>query len=198
METNLRKPVEQSCRNKPKKTGTTLGSLNNSDVIDRIAKLYQNHSNVLTIKNKFGSELNSFNLKQMKISECKKVFREIGIRKAVGVDTIALKLIKTGAEVTAELLTQAIHCCLRLCTFPDNPKIASVVPVDKEKPDKYNVLNYRPVSILNTFSKIYEKVIKNQLVPYFDKYLTPFISAYRKNYNTQQIFTRLLEEWREK
>ena len=42
-------------------------------------------------------------------------------------------------------------------------------PVNKEKPDKYDVLNYRPVSILNAFSKIYEKVIKNQIMSYFDK-----------------------------
>ena len=63
---------------------------------------------------------------------------------------------------------------------PDNAKIASVVPVDKGNPDEYDVLNYKPVSILNTFSKIYEKVIKSQLVSYFDKYLSAFISAYRK------------------
>ena len=78
--------------------------------------------------------------------------------------------------------------------FPDNAKTASVVPVDKGKPDKYDVLNYRPVSILDTFSKIYENVIKNQLVSYFDKYLSSFISAYRKNYSTQQALIRLLEE----
>ena len=93
---------------------------------------------------------------------------------------------------------QAINYCLRQGIFPGNAKIASVVPFDKGKPDKYGVLNYRPVSILNTFSKIYEKVIKNQLVSYFDKYLSPFISAYRKNYSTQQVLIRLLEEWREK
>ena len=33
---------------------------------------------------------------------------------------------------------------------------------------------------------------------YFNKYLSPFISAYRKNYSTQQVLIRLLEEWREK
>ena len=33
---------------------------------------------------------------------------------------------------------------------------------------------------------------------HFDKYLYPFISAYRKNFSTQQVFIRLLEEWREK
>ena len=52
--------------------------------------------------------------------------------------------------------------------------------------------------MLNTFSKIYEKVIKNQLVSYFDRYLSPFTSTYRKNYSAQQLLIHLLEKWREK
>ena len=46
--------VEKSCGNKPNKIGTTLVSLNDSDVIDRIIS---KPSSVLKIKNKFGSEL---------------------------------------------------------------------------------------------------------------------------------------------
>ena len=176
--------AEKSCGNKPNKIGTTLGSLNDSDVIDRIIKSYQNHPSVLKIKNKFGSDLNSFDFQQI-TSEVKKLLKEIDIKKAVGVDTIPPKLIKIGADIIVVLLTQAINCCLRQGSFPGNAKIASVVPVDKGKPDKYGVLKYRPVSILNNFSKIYEKVIKNQLVSYFDKYLSPFVSAYRKNDSTQ-------------
>ena len=123
---------------------------------------------------------------------------ERDVKKAVGVDTIPPKMIKTGADIIAEPLTQAINCCLRQGIFPDNGKIASVVPLNKGKPDKYDFLNYRPVSILNTFPKVYKKVIKNQLVSYFNKSLSPFISAYRKSYSTQQVLIRLLEEWREK
>ena len=108
-------------------------------------------------------------------------------------------MIKIGADIIAQPLTQAINCCLRQDIFPDNAKIvASVVPPNKGKPDKYDVLNYRPISILNAFSKIYEKVIKSKLVSYFDKYFSPFILAYRKSYSTQQVFICLLEEWIEK
>ena len=149
---------------------------------------------MLKIKNKFGSDLNSFDFQQITTSEVKKLLKEIEIKKAVGIDTIPPKLIKIGADIIAESLTQAINCCLRQCIFPDNAKIASVVPVDKGKSDKYDVLNYRHARILNTFSKIYVKEIKNQLMPYFDKHLPPFISAYRKNYSTQQVLIRLLEE----
>ena len=173
-------------------------SLSDSDVIGRIIKSYQNHPSVLKIKNKFGSDLNSFDFQQIKAPEVKKLLKEIDIKKAVGVDTIPPKLIKIGADIIAEPLTLATHCCLRQGIFPENAKVASVFPLDKGKPDKYDVLNYRPVSILSTFSKIYEKVIKNQLASYLDKYFSPLISAYRKSYSTQQVLIRLLEEWKEK
>ena len=87
---------------------------------------------------------------------------------------------------------------MRQGIFPDNAKIASVVPVDKGKPNKYDVLNYIPLSILDTLSKRFEKVIKNELVSYFDKYLPLFISAYRRSCSAQQVLVRFLEEWREK
>ena len=176
--------------------GTILGSLNDSDVIDRIIRSYQNHPSVLKIKNNFGSDLNSFDFQQIKAREVKKLLNEIDIKQAVGIYTIPPKLIKIGEDIIAEPLTQQFT--LRQGIFLDNAKIASVVPVDKVKPDKYDVLNYSPVSILNAFSKIYEKVIKNHLMSYFDKYFSPFISAYRKSYSTQQVLIRLLEEWRER
>ena len=171
---------------------------NPSDVIGRIIKSYQNYTSVLKIKNKFGSDLNSFDFQQIATSKVKKLLKEIEIKKAAAVDTIPTKLINIGVDIIAERLMQAINYCLRQGIFPANAKIASVVPVDKAKPDKYDILNYRPVSILNTFSKIYEKEIKNQLVSFFDKYLSFFISAYKKNYSTQQVLILLFEEWREK
>ena len=61
--------VKKSCGNKPNKIGTTLGYLNDSDVIDRIINSYQNHPSVLKIKNKFYSDLNSFIFQQMKAPE---------------------------------------------------------------------------------------------------------------------------------
>ena len=138
-----------------------------------------------------------FDFQQIKALEIKKLLKEIDVEKAVGVDTIPPKLIKIGEDIIAEPLTQTINCCLRQGIFPDNARIGSVVPLDKGKPDKYDVLNYRPVRILNAVSKIYKKVIKNQLVSFFLLVFLSFISAYRKSYSTQQVFICLLEEPRE-
>ncbi|RVE44642.1 hypothetical protein evm_010728 [Chilo suppressalis] len=47
---------------------------------------------------------------------------------------------------------------LNTSIFPDALKETNIVPIFK-KGDKYDIINYRPVSILNTFSKIFEKII---------------------------------------
>ena len=50
------------------------------------------------------------------------------------------------------------------------------------------------MSILNTFSKIYERVIKNQLLHAMENVFSPQISAYRKSYNSQHVLIRLIDE----
>ena len=54
-------------------------------------------------------------------------------------------------------------------------------------------LNFRPIGILNCFSKVYENILKTQLVEKMNNLFSPFISAYRESYNT---LVRLIEEWR--
>ena len=80
-------------------------------------------------------------------------------------------------------------------TFPDWAKVATVVPIDK-KTDDISMSNFRPVSLLNCFSKIYENYINNYIVNSMSNYISPYVSAYRKGYNSQHVLIRLLEEWR--
>ena len=51
-------------------------------------------------------------------------------------------------------------------TFPDIMKYAELNPICK-KSDKLSKVNYRPVSILTTISKLYESVLNKQLLDYF-------------------------------
>ena len=68
-------------------------------------------------------------------------------------------------------------------------KNAAVCPFDKGQTTVRAVeRTYRPVSILNTFSKIFEKILKEQLSPFLDKTLSIFNAAYRAAYSTQHVF----------
>ena len=100
------------------------------------------------------------------------------------------------SNFSAPILTTAINFSVKSSVFPENAKVATVVPLGKGKPDKNDISNFRPVSLLNTCSKFYERLTKDQLVLSMETYFLPMVSAYRKNYSTQRVITRLVEEWR--
>ena len=108
------------------------------------------------------------------------------------------KLVKLAVDFIAPILTKAINTSIEVNIFPENAKTATVIPLDKGKLDKNDISNFRPVSVLNVFSKIYELVIQEQLTKQVDQFLSPYISAYRKNYSTQHVLIRLVENWKEK
>ena len=63
--------------------------------------------------------------------------------------------------------------------FPINLKLADASPIFRNK-DKTFVENYRPVSVLTTVSKIFERIMHKQISDYIGKLLSPFLCGYRK------------------
>ena len=59
-----------------------------------------------------------------------------------------------------------------------------------------NKINYRPVSVLPSVSKIFEKLLQHQLVNYIENYLSPHLCGYRKGYSSQQALISLIENWK--
>lgn len=52
------------------------------------------------------------------------------------------------------------------------------------------------LSILVLLDKIFEKCVNHQLTEHFSVILSPFLSAYRKDYNCEAVLLRLIEDWR--
>ena len=69
-------------------------------------------------------------------------------------------------DILANFITDHFNYCIAYSEFPDELKHADVIPVHK-KNEKCEKRNYRPVSILTNISKIYEKLLYNQLSKYF-------------------------------
>ena len=62
------------------------------------------------------------------------------------------------------LINSSFECGI----FPNELKLAKVIPIFKNR-DKQEMSNYRPISILSFFSKIFEKTISNHLINFIDK-----------------------------
>ena len=97
----------------------------------------------------------------------------------------------------SEPITDVINTAINIIIFPDRVKRASVTLIDKGGDDKPSYTNCRPVSVLNTFSKIIELAIFDQRGSYATHFLSIFVSAYRKMCGTQHTLIKLLEGWQE-
>ena len=71
-------------------------------------------------------------------------------------------------------------------------KWANITPVHK-KDDRSLKSNYRPISILPSVSKIFERTIHDQILIFIEKY--PYLCGFRKVYSMQYCLIIMLEGW---
>ena len=57
--------------------------------------------------------------------------------------------------------------CISQSYYPDMLKLATIQPILKNG-DKYNICNYRPISLLHIINKISETIIYNRIYSFFD------------------------------
>ena len=90
------------------------------------------------------------------------------------------------------MLADCINGALSQGIFPDSLKLANITPVHK-KGETTDKENYRPVSVLPLFSKIFEKVIYDQLSQYLEKCLNSLLCGFRKAHSSQHALFKLLQ-----
>ena len=97
------------------------------------------------------------------------IINELNINKAADYDNISCYFIKLFSSVFTPELSTLVNLAMTLGIFPEKLKLFKVIPLFK-KGDKLDVNNYRPISILSCFTKIFEKVIFNRLSNFFNKH----------------------------
>ncbi|XP_054259632.1 uncharacterized protein LOC128984348 [Macrosteles quadrilineatus] len=99
--------------------------------------------------------------------EIRKIIYSLKTKTSSGLDDISTKAVKFCSE---ELIKPLLHITnLSLChgVFPQKMKVAKVMPLHK-RGKKDDMRNYRPISLLPTFSKIIEKVVLAQLLQHLE------------------------------
>ena len=83
-------------------------------------------------------------------------------------------MASVGAFQIFRPITYIINLSIKQRTFPDNLKIAKVIPIFKQG-SRSLFDNYRPISVLPVLSRVFEKCIYNQLISYFssENIITP-------------------------
>jgi len=111
-----------------------------------------------------------------------------------GYDDLHAKILKRTADLIAYPLHHMVNLCIEQACFPSELKIAKVVPIYKGN-DPLLISNYRPVSVLPVFSKIYERIIHTRMLKFINDHncLYKFQFGFRAKHTTSLALTVLID-----
>ncbi|CAH2245090.1 jg15928 [Pararge aegeria aegeria] len=111
----------------------------------------------------------SFKFTHVSGSDVIKAFKLLINKKTNDLWGISVNVVKSLIDIVAPDLALIFNNCIDCGVFPDLMKLSKIVPLFKSGSTS-DPTNFRPVSVLPTFSKIFEKLILNQLLYHFHKY----------------------------
>lgn len=165
------------------------------------------HSNMLLtgswsspIENEVQSSINIINSYQasemiqiVHPNEVWKQLRNLKCRKSPGADNIHNTVLKNLPQKSVVLLTKIFNDCLRLNYFPPYWKIAKVIALKKPGKTESIPSSYRPISLLPTLSKLFERLILIRLARFTNKFIIDEQFGFRPRHSTVQQLARVTE-----
>ena len=82
--------------------------------------------------------------------------------------------MKDHGDILAHHLTELFNVMTRNGQFPDELKEGDVSSLFK-KNDPTNKVNYRPIKMLPAMSKIFERLMNNQIIQFLEHFLSPLM-----------------------
>ena len=138
----------------------------------------------------------TFQLTHIKLSDVLNLLKNLDINKSAGLDRSPNKLVKFAGDIIAESLCLLFNTSISRGNVPSDWKIAKVFPLHKGN-SKSNPNNYRAISILNSISKNYERLVSNQLCSYLsdNKLLNKYQSGFRTLHSTATALLDATNQW---
>ena len=112
-----------------------------------------------------------------------------------GHDELPPHVAKSCIEGLIQPITYLVNESLKSGIFPSEVKLARVVPIFKSG-DPSLLTNYRPISVLSFFSKIFEKIVYNIVFDFLceNEILYDYQFGFRSKHSTQQALITLMDK----
>ena len=164
------------------------------DFISNIVLHYKDHPSIIKIRET--TNINDhFHFTPVSVEQSTENIKGLDKKKASTFNGIPSKILSDNYDIISPFVTKMYNDSNINMYFPDLLKLADITPIYK-KDDTTNKENYRPVSILPSVSKIFERNMYDQISNYIDKFLSLYLCGFRKGYSTQHSLTVMLEKWR--
>ena len=165
----------------------------NLDAVDQIISKFRSHPSINAIKRNI-AVTEKFCFKHVNEESMEKHIDNLDTKKASPQGDIPTKIIKDFSGTFNEYLTNCYNHCCFTSTFPNSLKLADVSPLFK-KGTKTNKENYRPISKLPNISKVFERIMHDNISSFMSDKLSSQLSGFRSGYSTQQALLVMIDKW---
>ena len=148
---------------------------------DHLSNLLEDHTNIIRIKSNLDNVPDKYDFKKVHEEEVKQEIMNLNSKKATCHGAIPAKILKQFCDSYLPIITKIINESITEGTFPSELKLAEVTPVFK-KLDCMNKENYRPISLLSHMSKVFERILYNQLNDFMKDKLSNILTGFRKGH----------------
>ena len=149
------------------------------------AKLVSKFPDTDASKINVNGPINTFNFSLFSSTDVAKIISSLDTNKASGIDSISPHLLKEGSPVLSSKLAFLFNFSITTGSVPKLWKTKKVSPIYKSD-DKDKAGNYRPISVLSTSMKVFEKLVYNQMITFImdNNILHPNQSGFRNRFST--------------
>lgn len=136
--------------------------------------------------NKIKSPEKSFFCTPISSAEIEIEIMALPMNKSHGLYSCPTKLLKLSSAIISKTLANIFNLSLTLGTYPHKLKTAKIIPIFKDG-DSSDVNNYRPISLLSNFNKIFEKIMYKKIKSFIDRNCILNTSQYgfRESHSTE-------------
>ena len=124
---------------------------------------------VLTVLDSHCQNIGSFHFQKDTPDAVDREVRDLNPKKATTHKNIPPKILKSNSDVCVEPLTQIFNDCIEHSSFPNELKCADVKSLPKNGPSNTRT-NFRPISVMPTVSKLFERIMDKQIVAYITSF----------------------------
>ena len=141
---------------------------------------FSKHPSIINIKKRLNNWNYTFSFKFESLEKFSKLIQNLNCNKATQQYDIPIKILKENSEIFSYILCHNFNNSLFSKVFPSSLKKADIAPIYK-KDETFLKNNYRPVSILPSVSKIYERCRYDQINFYFPPLFSKFQCGFEIN-----------------
>ena len=151
--------------------------------VDIAIHKFNDHPSIKIINEKVRFE-SRFSFKEVSNLDIEREISHLNTKKVGTFGNILTKVLKESSNVCNSTLKDIWNYeILGKQSFSKNLKLADITPVYKKK-DPTLFENYRPVSVLPSVSKVFERIIQKKFSCFIYEFLSPFLCGYRQGFDT--------------